>query len=127
MSEVINIIDVPEDISNRIKVCWKCGKKAVVTKIEENYNCHLYKWIRISCQDEKCNNFIHFDDADKLEECHIKEWNKKNIEKYVPKSELKESKQNCRHCKYVDRCVNAREQRIAQFFDAHVCDDFKHE
>ena len=121
MSTSIHYIEIPKEIYDKLKPCWKCGKKPIMTEINESYCCKLYTEFRIHCPDEKCYNFYCIEDKDDF----VNKWNKQNVEKYVPKSELKESKQNCRHCKYVDRCVNVREQRIAQFFDAHVCDDFK--
>ena len=123
MSTSINNVEIPKEIYDKLKPCWKCGKKPIMIKIEESYCCKLYTEFRLKCPDDKCYNVYCIENIDDF----VNKWNEQNIEKYVPKSKLKISKQNCRHCKHVKSCIYTREERIGQFFDAHICDDFEHE
>ena len=130
MSATFTNLEIPKKIYDKLKPCWKCGQKPILIEDAESCEGVLYKWWKLECPNEKCNNFYYFEGEDnktrtKFKKSNIDRWNKKNIEKYIPKSELKESEQNCRHCKHVKQCVNTREEHIGQFFDAHICGDFK--
>lgn len=122
----VHEIEIPKEFYDKLKPCWKCGKKPIIIEIKESFCCKLYTYLRIQCPDDKCCN-VHFCDGENIDKCDIEKWNELNIEKYVPKSELKISKQNCKHCKHVKSCIYTREERIGQFFYEHICDDFEHE
>lgn len=124
MSE--RIIEVPKEISNKLKPCWKCGSKPIVKYISESIpGMPLFYEIRICCSNEKCNIFYSANYKENIDDYDIQCWNDINIEKYIPKSELKEIKHNCKYCKHKKECIYTREERIAQFFDSHICNDFE--
>lgn len=134
MSEVIHNIKIPKNVLDKLKPCWKHNEKPIVQSISESFpDFPLFYEIRIRCPDKKCNNFIDFSNYAFLVEANDKEikewmiqkWNDKNIEKFIPKSKLKELKHNCNNCKYVKNCIYTREEYISDFFNLHICDDFE--
>ena len=120
-------IEISSNTLSQLKPCWKCHKQPVLKQDEGRFGWTLFTDYFISCPDDNCHNlYMLKGDTGKITEEDIINWNEQNVEKYVPKSQLKISEQNCRHCKYVKNCINVREERISQFFDEHICDDFEH-
>ena len=121
------IVEIPKEISDKLKPCWKCGSKPIVQYISESIpGMSLFYEIRIGCSNKKCSTSYYFADyKENIDEHDIQCWNDMNVEKYIPKGQLKETEQNCSHCKHKKECIHTREERIAQFFDSHVCDDFE--
>lgn len=136
MSECVHEIEIPKKVLYKLNPCWKHGEKPIIKSITESLpGFPLFYELRICCPNEKCNNFIGFSNYSfqievndtELKEWMIQKWNDKNVEKFVPKGELKEIEHNCNNCKYVKNCIYTREEHISDFFNSHVCDDFEKE
>lgn len=117
-------LELPKEVLNKMKPCWKCGAKPEVLKITDKYGLVYHSHLQICCQNKDCRNFYFPDGKDIITDEDIEKWNKLNVEKFVPKNEIKET-DNCHKCKHYNACIYTREQHISEYCTGHICDDFE--
>ena len=118
-------INIPDNILSKIKPCWKCGSLPVITKVTDKYGLRYYSHFEIECPNHDCHNFYMLSDYhNMITDEDLEKWNKLNVEKFVPKSEIKEA-DNCHKCKHYNACIYTREQHISEYCTGHICDDFE--
>lgn len=118
---------IPDNHLKRMKPCWKCGRLPVIYSYTGYWNQISY----ICCPNDDCDNKVLFNK--RMNEGPIESWNKQNVEKFIPKSNIQSIIKCCFNCKHCNSCAVVRDEYIKvinnestnEFLLNHICEDFE--